>query len=63
MTFNDRDNVRIIGTVSRVNQKSVTATPDNRDGRWRVSAALLRHRVDIRRERRFGGDYFALVNS
>ena len=47
VTFNDRDNVPVTGTVSRVNQRSVTVTPDNNDGRWRVSAALLRRLVDV----------------
>lgn len=47
VTFNDRDNVLVKGTVSRVNQRSVTVTPDNKDGRWRVSAALLSHLVDV----------------
>ena len=47
VVFKDRDNVPVTGTVSRVNQKTVTVTPDNRDGRWRVSAALLSHFVDI----------------
>ena len=46
VTFNDRDNVPVTGTVSRVNQRTVTVTPDNKDGRWRVSAALLSHLVD-----------------
>ncbi len=46
VTFNDRDNVLVKGTVSRVNQRSVTVTPDNKDGRWRVSAELLSHLVD-----------------
>jgi hypothetical protein len=47
VTFNDRDNVPVTGTVSRVNQKTVSVTPDNKVGRWRVSAALLNHLVDI----------------
>ena len=47
VTFNDRDNVPITGTVSRVNQKTVSVTPDNMVGRWRVSAALLNRLVDI----------------
>ena len=46
VTFNDRDNVPVTGTVCRVNQRSVTVTPDNNDGRWRVSAALLRRLAD-----------------
>lgn len=45
--FNDRNNIPITGTVSRINQKTVTVVPDNRDGHWRVSAALLNHLVDI----------------
>lgn len=47
VVFKDRDNIPVTGTVSRVNQKTVTVTPDNKDGRWRVSAALLNHLVDI----------------
>ena len=47
VTFNDRDNLPVTGTVSRVNQRSVTVTPDNKDGRWRVSAELLSHLVDV----------------
>ena len=45
--FNDRNGAPISGTVSRVNQKTVTVVPDNRDGHWRVSPALLNHLVDI----------------
>ena len=45
--FKDRNGAPISGTVSRVNQKSVTVAPDNRDGHWRVSPALLNHLVDI----------------
>ena len=41
VTFNDRDNLPITGSVSRVNQKTVTVTPDNMVGRWRVWAALV----------------------
>ena len=47
VTFNDRDNVPVTGTVSRVNQKKVSVMPDNVVGRWRVSASLLNHLVDI----------------
>ena len=47
VTFNDRDNIPVTGTVSRVNPKTVTVTPDNQAGRWRVSTALLRHLVDV----------------
>ena len=47
VTFNDRDNVPVTGTVSRVNQKTVSVTPDNMVGRRRVSAALLNRLVDI----------------
>lgn len=47
VTFNDRNNVPVTGTVSRINQKTVTVVPDNKDGHWRVSAALLNHLVDI----------------
>ena len=47
VSFNDRDNVPVTGTVSRVNQKTVSVTPDNMVGRWRVSASLLNHLVDI----------------
>lgn len=47
VTFNDRNNIPVTGTVNRVNQKTVTVTPDNGDGRWRVSAALLNHLVDV----------------
>ena len=45
--FNDRNGAPISGNVSRVNQKTVTVVPDNRDGHWRVSPALLNHLVDI----------------
>lgn len=47
VTFNDRNNVPVSGTVSRINQKTVTVVPDNKDGHWRISAALLNHLVDI----------------
>lgn len=47
VTFNDRDNVPVTGTVSRVNRKTVSVTPDNMLGGWRVSAALLNRLVDI----------------
>lgn len=47
VTFHDRNNIRVTGTVSRINQKTVTVAPDNKDGHWRVSAALLNHLVDI----------------
>lgn len=47
VNFNDRDNLPVTGKRSRVNHRSVTVTPDNKDGRWRVSAALLRRRVDL----------------
>jgi hypothetical protein len=45
--FNDRNNIPVTGTVSRINKKTVTVVPDNKDGQWRVSAALLNHLVDI----------------
>ena len=47
VTFHDRDNIPVTGTVSRINKKTVTVAPDNMDGHWRVSAALLNHLVDI----------------
>lgn len=47
VTFHDRDNFLVTGTVSRINKKTVTVAPDNTDGHWRVSAALLNHLVDI----------------
>jgi hypothetical protein len=47
VTFQDRNNIPVTGTVSRINQKTVTVAPDNNDGHWRVSAALLNHLVDI----------------
>ena len=47
VTFNDRNNIPVTGTVSRINKKTVTVAPDNNDGSWRVSAALLNHLVDI----------------
>ena len=47
VTFHDRDNILVTGTVSRLNKKTVTVAPDNNDGHWRVSAALLNHLVDI----------------
>jgi len=47
VTFHDRDNIPVTGTVSRINKKTVTVAPDNNDGHWRVSAALLNHLVDI----------------
>lgn len=47
VTFHDRNNVPVTGTVRRINQKTVTVAPDNNDGHWRVSAALLNHLVDI----------------
>ena len=45
--FNDRNGAPISGTVSRVNQKTVTVVPDNQGGHWRVSPALLNRLVDI----------------
>ncbi|MEO7851859.1 MAG: hypothetical protein ABIR94_06330 [Rubrivivax sp.] len=45
--FNDRNQIPITGTVTRINQKTVTVVPDNRDGHWRVAPALLNHLVDI----------------
>ena len=47
VTFNDRDNVPVTATVSRVNRKTVSVTPDNMLGGWRVAAALTNRRVDI----------------
>ena len=47
VTFHDRDNILVTGTVSRINKKTVTVAPDNNDGHWRVSVALLNHLVDI----------------
>jgi len=47
VTFHDRNNIPVTGTVSRINRKTVTVAPDNDDGQWRVSAALLNHLVDI----------------
>ena len=47
VTFHDRDNTPITGTVRRINKTTVTVTPDNMDGHWRVSAALLNHLVEI----------------
>ncbi len=47
VTFYDRDNIPVTGTISRINKKTVTVAPDNNDGHWRVSAALLNHLVDI----------------
>ena len=47
VTFNDRDNVPVTGTVSRVNRKTVSVTPDNMLGGWRVAAALTNRLVDI----------------
>lgn len=47
VTFHDRNNIAVTGTVSRINKKTVTVIPDNNDGQWRVSAALLNRLVDI----------------
>jgi hypothetical protein len=47
VTFYDRNNIPVTGTVNRINKKTVTVAPDNNDGHWRVSAALLNHLVDI----------------
>ena len=47
VTFYDRNNISVTGTVSRINKKTVTVAPDNNDGHWRVSATLLNHLVDI----------------
>ena len=47
VVFNDRNNMPVTGTVRRINKKTVTVVPDNNDGQWRVSAALLNHLVDI----------------
>ena len=47
VTFLDRNNLIVTGTISRINQKTVTVAPDNKDGHWRVSATLLNHLVDI----------------
>ncbi len=47
VTFHDRNNIPVTGTVSRINKKTVTIAPDNNHGHWRVSAALLNHLVDI----------------
>ena len=47
VSFNDRDNVPVTGTVSRVNRKTVSVTPDNMVGGWRVSTVLLNRLVDI----------------
>lgn len=47
VTFYDRDNIPVTGTISRINKKTVTVAPDNNDGHWRVSAALLNYLVDI----------------
>lgn len=47
VTFLDRNNLPVTGTVSRINQKTVTVAPDNKDGHWRVSALLLNHLIDL----------------
>ena len=47
VTFHDRNNIPVTGTVARINKTTVTVAPDNMDGHWRVSAALLNHLVDI----------------
>ena len=47
VTFLDRNNLPVTGTVSRINQKTVTVVPDNKDGHWRVSATLLNHLIDL----------------
>jgi len=47
VTFYDRNNIPVTGTVRRTNKRTVTVAPDNNDGQWRVSAALLNHLVDI----------------
>jgi hypothetical protein len=47
VVFKDRNNIPVTGTISRINHKTVTVAPDNEDGHWRVSAALLNHLVDI----------------
>ncbi len=47
VTFHDRHNIAVTGTVSRINKKTVTVIPDNNDGQWRVSATLLNRLVDI----------------
>lgn len=47
VTFHDRYSVLVTGAVSRINKKTVTVAPDNNDGQWRVSPALLNHLVDI----------------
>ena len=58
VTFNDRDNLPVTGSVSRVNRKTVSVTPDNMVGRWRVWAALTNRRVDIRHRRPAGAAPF-----
>ena len=50
MTFNDHDNVPVTASVSCVNQKTVSVTPDNMVGRWRVWVART-NRLDKRQRR------------
>jgi hypothetical protein len=47
VTFNDRHQVPITGTITRINQKSITVVPDHQPGQWRVSPSLLRHVIDV----------------
>jgi hypothetical protein len=47
VTFNDRYQAPITGTITRINQKSITVVPDHQPGQWRVSPSLLRHIIDV----------------
>ena len=46
VSFMDRDFRLLVGTVVRVNAKSISVDADNVPGHWRVSPRLLTHIID-----------------
>jgi hypothetical protein len=46
VSFTDRDFRLLVGTVVRVNTKSISVDADNVPGHWRVSPALLTHIIE-----------------
>jgi ribosomal protein L35AE/L33A len=46
VSFMDRDFRLLVGTVVRVNAKSISVDADNVPGHWRVSPSLLTHMIE-----------------
>jgi hypothetical protein len=46
VSFMDRDFRLLVGTVVRINSKSISVDADNVPGHWRVSPSLLTHMIE-----------------